>query len=158
MRRLLALLTVAALSLLACGGGDDPALDVGADPDEPVQDDGGGIPVDRGIGGPEPRLAEPTPGLDGVHPTALVDYRLVDDATLEVRFYSGVPECNGVESATAAETAEAVTVSVEVGSRIPSDTACIEIAELWAVRLPLDESLGERPVIDTSTGTEVPQA
>jgi hypothetical protein len=50
-----------------------------------------------------------------------------------------------------------VIVEVGVGSNPAAGAvACIEIAELQAVRLTLAEPLGDRAIVDASTGQPVP--
>jgi hypothetical protein len=101
-------------------------------------------------------VVTPTPGLDGVVPAAIDSVVALDGAKLEVRFYSGVEDCYGVDRVDVEETDAEVTVSVFTGSRPEArDIACIEIAELVAVVLTLDAPLGDRVVVDGSSGAPV---
>lgn len=149
---------------------DAPSTDASTlpaqDPDAPVTDDGNaGGPVNGGGGNvpiPAPgtgeaRIVNPTPGLIGVIESAIAGAVLRDGNKVEARFYGGVQECYGVDRVEVEETAESVTITVFTGS--PPDAAarvCIDIAELQAVLVALDAPLGERIVIDGSSGAEVP--
>ena len=157
MKRLaLVLVSFLLVGLAACGDDSDGSAD---DPDAPVTDapgggDGGGDTTVPGDGGPG--LVGPTPGLDGVVPAAIDSARSVADDKLEVAFYNGVPECYGVDRVEVDETDTEVTVSVFTGSLpLDGEVACIEIAVLQAVAVTLDAPLGERTLVDGSTGTEV---
>jgi hypothetical protein len=80
----------------------------------------------------------------------------VADDKLEVTFYNGVPECYGVDRVEVEETDAEVTVTVFTGSLpLDGEVACIEIAVLQAVAVTLDSPLGDRPLLDGSTGSEV---
>jgi hypothetical protein len=99
----------------------------------------------------------PTPGLDGVVAAAIDSAVALDGSKLEVRFYSGVEDCYGLERIDVEETEADVTVAVFTGSRPEArDVACIEIAELVAAVVTLDAPLGDRAVLDASSGAEVP--
>ena len=114
---------------------------------------GGGEPP--GDGGP--LLVGPTPGLDGVVNVALDSAELVADDKLEVAFYNGVTECYGVDRVEVLETDDEVTISVFTGGLpLEGDVACIDLAQLQAVAVTLDAPLGDRPLIDGSSGAEVP--
>jgi hypothetical protein len=102
-------------------------------------------------------VVTPTPGLDGVVPAAIDSARALDGDKLEVRFYSGVEDCYGLERVDLDETDTEVTVAVFTGSRPEArDVACIEIAELVSTVVTLDAPLGDRAVVDASTGAPVP--
>ena len=142
------------LLVAACGSEDNGGVIVG-DPNAPVTAPAGS--QDTVPPGGEAVLVEPRPGLDGVSITAIDSAVLVDDTTLEVRFYNGVQPCNGVDHVTVDETPTGVTVEVRVGSNPDAGgVACIEIAELQGVRVTLDAPLGDRAVVDASTGQPVP--
>jgi hypothetical protein len=148
------LLLVSVLVGLGTGCGDDD--ESADDPDTPVTagpGDGGGQPP--GDGGPV--LVGPTPGLDGVVAVAIDSAELVAEDKLEVAFYNGILECYGVDRVEVLETDTEVTVSVFTGSLpLDGDVACIDIAQLQAVAVTLDAPLGDRRLIDGSSGTEVP--
>ena len=101
-------------------------------------------------------MVVPTPGLDGVVRAAIDSAVVLDGTKLEVRFYSGVEDCYGVERVDVEESDAEVTVSVFTGSRPEArDLACIEIAELVAVVVTLDAPLGDRALVDGSSGASV---
>lgn len=145
---------VVVVGLLGCSDDDSTSSD---GPDAPVT---AGPPDGSDTTAPAPGdgipVVSPTPGLDGVVAAAIDGLEQVGDDKLQVTFYNGVPECYGVDRVEVEESDTEVTVSVFTGS-IPQDgdVACIEIAQLVAVTVPLDAPLGERTVVDGSTGTEV---
>jgi hypothetical protein len=143
-------LSLLAVVVLAIGCGSD-----GEDMDTSVSVPPGPAPADPGGGGA--RVVSPTPGLDGVVPAAIDSARALDGNKLEVRFYSGVEDCYGLERVDVEESDAEVLVSVFTGSRPEArDVACIEIAELVATVVTLDAPLGDRTVVDASTGAPVP--
>lgn len=158
MRRTAALLVFAVLAVAGCA--DDGGGDVGTSSppvDDPALVDP--VPVDPLPGGPGAggRLVEATPGLEGVVESAISGYTVIDDTTLEVSFFTGVEECYGLEKITVAEADDSVTVTVLTGSR-PGAEVCIEIAEQVRAQVTLAAPLGERTVVDGSTGEPVPAA
>lgn len=158
-RRAASFLTIlTAVLLAACGAEDDGGVIAGGDPDRPVTSPS---TVSTDTAGPPPaggaRVVQPTPGLDNVVPTAIDSAVIADETTVEVRFYNGVEPCYGVDHATVEQSPTAVIVEVGIGSNpAAGDVACIEIAELQAVRLTLAEPLGDRAIVDGSTGQPVP--
>lgn len=141
------------------GGAVDTTVPV--DPDTPVSDDGnsssgGGGDAGAPVGG-EARIVHPTPGLVGVVEATLDSAVLRDGNKVEARFYGGVADCYGVDHVDVVESPTDVTITVFTGS--PPEAAartCIEIAELQAVIVPLDAPLGDRVVLDGSSGAQVP--
>ena len=164
MRRLtlaMALLLVLAAAVAGCGDEDSPTVDVGSggDADQPVSTDvdpGTTAPFDPATGA---RPAEPRGGLDDPRPTTIEGLTVVDDQTLQVRFYNGVDACYGVDRVEVAETPDSVGVAVFTGG-LPEarGMVCIEIAELRSVTVTLEAPLGARTVVDASTGAPVPLA
>lgn len=157
-RRTTAVLVAALASgLLAVGcNSEDNGGVIAGDPNTPVTSPPGSDDTSPPAGGGA-RLVEATPGLDGVAVTAIDSVVVIDDTTLEIRFYNGVEPCYGVDHVTVDETPTAVTVEVGVGSNPDAGgVACIEIAELQGVRVSLTAPLGDRAVIDASTGAPAP--
>ena len=70
-----------------------------------------------------------------------------DPNAVLVRFYGGVQECFGAR-ASAVETADRVTVTLELGNQPDAgDQACIEIAEAQELVVTLDAPVGERELV-----------
>lgn len=155
MKRLL-LLTVLVLGPAACGSDDDEVAS--NDPDTPVTQDPSlvdpGPGTDPGAGGAA--ILTPTPGLDNPNPAAIDSVHSTADNKLEVRFYNGVQECYGVDRVEVVETDTEVSLTVFTGS-LPGNAArvCIDLAQLQAVAVTLDAPLGERAVVDGSSGAPV---
>ena len=155
MRRLLAVTLLPLLLVGACGDdGDDTATS--DDPTTDAPDPGDTEPVDPGAdAGP----VAPTPDLLDPRPTAIDSVAVVAGAEgdkLEVSFYNGIRECYGLDRVEVVEADESVTIGVFTGSLPPGDQVCIDIAELQFTVVPLDAPLGDRQVIDASTGAAVP--
>jgi hypothetical protein len=72
---------------------------------------------------------------------------VVDERTIEVRFWGGVEECYGVDRVDVDYRANEVAVTVYQG-RVPTADVCIEIAVLTAVRVRLDEPLAGRTIVE----------
>ena len=138
------------LGLLACGSDDTADTSVGSDP--ALVD-----PVDTTVPGDETAMVTPTPGLVNPTPSAIDSASRVTDEKLELRFYNGVPECYGVDRVEVEETDADVTVTVFTGG-LPTDepVACVELAVLQATAVTLEAPLGDRTLIDGSTGNAVP--
>jgi hypothetical protein len=82
-----------------------------------------------------------------VRPNPFENVVVLDERTVEVRFYGGVEECYGVDRVDVEYGKTAVTVTVYQG-RVPTAEVCIEIAVLTAVRVNLDEPLAGRKIVD----------
>lgn len=138
---------LAALLLAACAGrGEGPRPPSGQpDPESPVS---GTVPS-LAPPGPDqtPLLVSPRPGLVDVRPSPWDKVEVLDERTIEVRFYGGVEECYGVDRVDIEYRANEVAVTVYQG-RVPTAEACIEIAVLTAVRVTLDEPLAGRQIVE----------
>ena len=89
-----------------------------------------------------------TPALVDPRPIPVESWsRVGDDRAVAVHFTSGTPACNGVH-ATAAESADAVTVTLTGGS-LPSSPGrmCIMLALTGTLVVPLQSPLGDRQVL-----------
>jgi hypothetical protein len=96
------------------------------------------------------QLVEPTPGMAGVRPHAF-DHAVVGDdgRTLTVFFWSGVEPCYVLDHVDVAYGAKAVTITLYEGHDPDAgDVACIEIALLKKVVVPLGEPVGDREILD----------
>jgi hypothetical protein len=82
-----------------------------------------------------------------VRPIPWDKVEVLDERTIEVRFWSGVEECYGVDRVDVEYSANEVAVTVYQG-RVPTAEACIEIAVLTAVRVSLDEPLAGRQIVE----------
>jgi hypothetical protein len=96
---------------------------------------------------PTPLLVTPRPGLVDVRPNPYERVVVLDEQTLEVRFWGGVEDCYGVDRVDVEYGEMDVTVTVYQG-RVPTAEVCIEIAVLTAVRVELDEPIAGRDIVD----------
>jgi hypothetical protein len=138
---------LALVLLVGCGGvgRGDAARPGGAPPDAPVTSTPA-EPTDP-IPSPRPKIVEPRAGLLDVRPQPWDAVTTLNDRSLLVAFYSGVHECYGVDRVEVGYAARALTVTLFIG-RVGGNRICIEIAEYQAVRVPLDEPLEGRKVVD----------
>jgi hypothetical protein len=132
------------------GGGSSPdarcpAPSPAATPDTPMSscsEPGGG-------GGKRYELTEPHPGMAQPIPTPWVKATPQGSRTLLVRFWSGVEPCYVLDRVEVEESDERVTITLFVGSDPEADAvACIELAQLKAVKVSLEAPVGDRKVID----------
>lgn len=94
-----------------------------------------------------PLLVSPRPGLVDVRPIPWDKVEVLDEQTIEARFWGGVEECYGVDRVDVEYRASEVAVTIYTG-RVPTAEACIEIAVLNAVRVKLDEPLAGRQIVE----------
>jgi hypothetical protein len=140
-------------------GGDDPTSGSGSSGSDPGSGGASDTPVappsDPGSGGgsaPDPGTApEPVPGGEPL--TAPVERAIVDGRTLTLIGWGGA--CADY-TAVADESADAVKVQIVGKSTIGPDQACIEIAVELRLEVALAAPLGDRAVLDATTGTRVP--
>ena len=125
---------------------------VGTGPDAAVSSsachgDDQGARMDPGDGA---KLVEPTPGMAGVRPHIFDHAMVADDGrSVTVFFWSGVEPCYQLDHVDVAYGGATVTVTLFEGHDPGAgDVACIEIALLKKVVVPLDEPVGEREVVD----------
>jgi hypothetical protein len=123
------------------------------DPEDPVTS-GPGMPGRDDEGpGPGYDLVQPKPGMDDDKKVPF--QRAVgkkDSKALTVIFWSGVEPCNVLDRVEVEETEKDVMITLYEGADPQTgDEACIEIAVKKAVKVDLEEPLGDRKVID---GTE----
>jgi hypothetical protein len=145
-RRAVAGGVAAVLLLAACAGrGENPRAPGQPDPDSDVSTT---VPSPSSSEPePTPLLVTPRPGLVDVRPNPFEKVVVLDERTLEVRFWGGVEECYGVDRVDVKYGDSEITVIVHQG-RVPTAEVCIEIAVLTAVRVNLDEPIGGRKIVD----------
>ena len=106
-------------------------------------------PTDPGAdgSGDDPLTLVSREDLVDPQPVVWHSWRLVDPSTIEVAFFSGVPECQGVH-VDLRQTDQAVTINLSVGRlpHIPSSANCIEVALAAVTLIRLDRELGDREV------------
>jgi hypothetical protein len=138
---------VAAVLLVACAGrGEDRRSPADQpNPDSPVSTTV--PPASSPLPEPTPLLVTPRTGLVDARPNPFDTVEVLDEKTIEVRFYGGVEECYGVDRVDVEYAVTEVTVTVHQG-RVPTAEVCIEIAVLTAVRVTLDEPLAGRTIVD----------
>jgi hypothetical protein len=95
------------------------------------------------------QLVEPTPGMAGVRPNVFDHAVVGEDGTVTVFFWSGVEPCYVLDHVDVDYGAKAVTITLYEGHDPDAgDVACIEIALLKKVVVPLDEPVGDREIVD----------
>ena len=171
LRRLVVLCALASLVLAACGGDDDEVVTTPSTNDASgtggADGGGGGLAPDAPVSSPPnsdgwapypsgAQRVEPQAGMDNVRPQAFAGVEpapaAVDGGVL-VSFYGGVAPCFVLDHYDVAETATDVTITLYAGSDPSSpDEACIEIAALYEVMVPLDAPLGSRTIVDGAAG------
>jgi hypothetical protein len=130
-------------------GGDDPTSGSGSSGSEPGSGGASDTPV---VPPSDPGLSpEPVPGGEPL--SAPVEQVLVDGRTLTLVGWGGA--CADY-AAVADESADAVKVQIVGKSTTGPDQACIEIALELRLEVVLDAPLGDRAVIDATTGARVP--
>lgn len=122
---------------------------------------GGSVGGDRGSAEPAPS-SSPTTGPDrpaGSNGVAVAGYERLGPASVRLHYYIGVPECYGkVTTIDVRESARRVEVLlVRTPPKHAGRVACIEIALAKAATVRLDAPLGDRAVVDLTTGAEVPE-
>jgi hypothetical protein len=147
-RKLILLLAVLMLGAACARVADTGA---GGDPEDPVSSS----PVDPNepIPSPTPRIVEPTPGLDGVHPNAFTKAVAVDDDTVRVEYYLGVEDCYGLDHVDVEYGEEVVIITLYSGN-VPGERVCIDLAEFVATIVDLDEPLNGREIVDGAADEE----
>ena len=120
-----------AVSYTPCPGNDDPVDLVG-----------------------HARTVVPTPGMDNVHPTSWINAEPDADGTsVTARFWSGVEPCYVLDHVDVAYGTDAVTITLYQGNDpTAGQVACIDIAMLKQVVVPLDQPLDGRRIVDGTRG------
>jgi hypothetical protein len=92
-------------------------------------------------------VLEPEPGLVDVRAQTWDSSEVLAPRRVQVTFYGGVEECYGLDRVEVRERVDRVAITVFVG-RKPQAEVCIDLAELQAVRVTLDEPVGDREIVD----------
>lgn len=168
----LPVLLILALALAGCGGAvqtTDTASQVPADGDgdldQPVAsgDDGTAMPSSDDGGATRLTLPEAREVRDGVQELSPRPFERArsdeTDGSLHVIYWSGVQPCHVLGDIEVETAGDQVTVTLLEG-HLPDDDGqqptCIELAEEVSARIPLDEALGGRTLVDGATGEPVP--
>jgi hypothetical protein len=146
-RSTIAALALSALALASCGSAGPNDARGTPSPDTPVsstpEPEPSG-PIKQGA-----QKVEPTPGMDDVQPSRFERVKVVDDDTLRVFFYQGVPPCSVLDRVDVEYGTQTVGLTLQIGTGpADEDTACIEIAVYNYVDVELDEPLDGRRVVD----------
>jgi len=134
---------VAAVALVTMGSSVVLAQGGGASPSNPGSDGPVSAPP-IAPGEPNPpfedgaTVAEPRPGLVGIRQQAWEHVLVAPDGrTVTVYFWSGVPECHGLDRVDVVPAEGGVDINVFTGN-VPGDQVCIELAQLYKVVVVLD--------------------
>jgi hypothetical protein len=151
-RPLLALVLAAGITLAGCANDSDASA--GGDADQPVSSSP--QPSQSGDTGPDqgqPQVVKPRAGMADVKPIRWERSEPAKDGkSVRVFFTSGVAPCHVLDHIDVAYT-DRVTVTLYEGSDAKSkNQVCIELAQLKAVDVPLDQPLDERKVVDGAAG------
>jgi hypothetical protein len=100
---------------------------------------------------PKPRIVEPVRGLVHVRRQPWESAKVLDPRTVRVAFYNGVEDCYGLARVDVREGPDQVEITVFVGEKPGDSLVCIDIAELQATLVTLEQPVGDREVVDGST-------
>lgn len=136
----------------------DPAYLAGPEPGPTASTDpgtgGGSVPGSPGTGTPVDPVDPTMPTAEPPTGARFTDAAIADDGrTLLVTFFGGVEEC--YDYAVTAEESAAVVSLTLVERTVPGDRACIELAQEHRRKVPLEEPLGDRRVVDAESGSTV---
>ena len=101
-------------------------------------------------GPPDRRIVEPQDGQVDLRPIAWTRARVArDDRTVTIDFASGIAPCSVLDHVDVEDRPDAVTITLFEGHAPGAgNVACIEIAELKAVRIVLDRPVNDRELVD----------
>jgi hypothetical protein len=99
---------------------------------------------------PDRRLVEPQDGQVDLRPIAWTRARVArDDRTVTIDFASGIAPCSVLDHVDVEDHPDAVTITLFEGHAPGAgNVACIEIAQLKAVRILLDRPVNDRELVD----------
>lgn len=140
------LLLALLLSLTACSSEEASPPGATPPPDSPVSTVA--PPGPPGPVEPSPAPVVPTPGLQNVRPIQWQDAVVgVDDRSATLTWYTGPPECYGLDHVDTRYTADAVTITLYEGT-VPGAEVCTEIAMFVVTTVTLDQPLDGRDIVD----------
>jgi hypothetical protein len=85
-----------------------------------------------------------------VRPQPLDSTKVVGPRAVQVAFYGGVEDCYGLDRVEVREGPNQVEITVFLGEK-PGSLACVDIAELQATNVTLEQPVGDREIVDGST-------
>lgn len=160
MRKIVASLLLGVALFAACGPGSDGlpgSLDApGSDPDQPVTDDQDPVTMSpvpgsdvHDVGG-RPQRTRPRPGMADLRQVAWEKARQTPSGrSLRITYWSGVEPCNVLDHVDVRYAPSKITVTLFEGHDPDAeDVACIEIALRKVVRVPLEEPVNGRRIVD----------
>jgi len=141
------------LSLTACSSGTASPPPTTAPPDSPVSTVA--PPAPPGPVEPSPAPLIPTAGLQNVHPIQWQDAIVgADDRSATLTWYTGPPECYGLDHVDTRYTPGTVRITLYEGT-VPGAEVCTEIAMFVSTTVTFDEPVGGREIVD---GAKEPDA
>ena len=104
-------------------------------------------------GSPHRRIVEPQDGQVDLRSIAWTRARVArDDRTVTIDFASGIAPCSVLDHVDVEDRPDAVIITLFEGHAPDAgDVACIEIAQLKAVRILLDRPVNDRELVDGAT-------
>jgi hypothetical protein len=110
------------------------------------------VPPDGRVDPMEAERVRPNPQAIDRHPQAFEPAEArASERGVVVRFWGGVSPCFVLAGYDVRETDTTVTITLESGRlRTPEPVACIELAKLYEVEIPLRTPLGDREIVDGS--------
>jgi hypothetical protein len=89
--------------------------------------------------------------LINVRPQPWDSFKVLDERTVRVAFYNGVDPCYGLDRVEVRETPSHVEITVFLGEKPGDSLVCVDIAELQAVVIALEQPVGNREIVDGAT-------
>jgi hypothetical protein len=114
-------------------------------PDSPVSTTipPGGVPTE-----PSPSPVEPKTGLENVRPVQWQDATAgTDDRSVTLTWFTGPPECYGLDHVDVAYNAHDITITLFEGT-VPGAQVCTEIAMFVSTTVALDQDIAGRKIVD----------
>jgi hypothetical protein len=111
-------------------------------------------------GPPQRQLVEPEEGQVDPRPIAWTRAHVApDDRTVTIDFASGIAPCSVLDHVDVDDRPDAITITLFEGHAPDAgDVACIEIAQLKAVRILLDRPVNDRELVDGAPDSRLQRA